>query len=116
MIIKNNVLKKLRTKIIKVNKNDNSSDNDYSKTKLKKIKYKTQEMKSHIIINTSKDLNSKYIMNKNNKKLELLNKETVNPDDKNKENPKNIIDFPLITINLNKKIRMFIFQQTPIEY
>ena len=94
MFIKNNIIEKSRTKIIKINDND-------SKRKLKKRKYKTQKMKKNII-NISKNDNSNYIMNKKNKKLGLSNQETINPNDKSKNKSKNIIDFPLITINLNK--------------
>ena len=54
------------------------------------------------IINNSKNDNSNYMLKKKKKKLILQNMQTENPNDKNKLNAKKIIDFPLITINLNK--------------
>ena len=42
-------------------------------------------------------------MKKKNKKLILQSMQTENPEDKIKQNSKKIIDFLLITINLNKK-------------
>ena len=102
MIIKNNFIKTSKTKIIKVNKNDNNNVKDYSKRKLKRRKYKAQKRERNII-NTSKNDNSKTIINRKNKELVLSNLETLNPDYKNKRNAKKIIDFPLITINLYKK-------------
>ena len=86
------------TKKIKLNKN---IGNNHSKRKLKNKKFKIKK-KNKKIIDNSKNDDSNYIMKKKNKKLFLHTIQTENPDDKNIENIKKIIDFPLITINLNK--------------
>ena len=102
IFIKNNSIKgsfnKSKSRKIKnkLNKNVNSKNNNDSKLKIKNKRMKKK------IINNSKDDNSNYIMIKKNKNLALHNIKTENPEDKNKQNIKKIIDFPLITINLNK--------------
>ena len=50
--------------------------------------------------NSKNSTNSKILMNKNNKSIKLENMPTQNPEEKNQ---KNIVDFPLITIYINKK-------------
>ena len=91
-IIGNNSLKK---KAIK-NKEANLNNKRFNKkNKIKKINFS----------NNKKNIdNSRQLMKKKRTKLNLSKMQTQNPDEgKNNNKKSNIIDFPLITIDLNKK-------------
>ena len=84
-----------------------SMNNDVPKSSKRKIK----KNKKNIILNNSNNDNSRNLMTNKRKKINLTNMQTQNPDEEKKEDKKNIIDFPLITINLNKKNQKDYFPQ-----
>ena len=84
-----------------------SMNNDVQKSSKRKIK----KNKKNIILNNSNNDNSRNLMTNKRKKINLTNMQTQNPDEEKKEDKKNIIDFPLITINLNKKNQKDYFPQ-----
>ena len=100
-INKNNIITKVfiigkkKTKKGNINKIENSSERKIKKHKKKKL------------VDNSKNDISKLQMNRS-KKFNLTNMQTQNPvENNNEKNNKNNNDFPVITLNLDKKNRLY---------
>ena len=102
LVIQNNIIKNSYNKLSKPLDSKNIINKD-NKNRRKNKKKKLNKKINLSVNSTTKIDNSKSLIKNKRKNNGLTNMETENPVDKEKTNKNKIIDFTLITINLNHK-------------